>query len=163
QNKQMRWYLKIDQSLRKECADFWCCRYCPSAKDDSSANLLPQLGLGHRETDRLSHCGVREEYIFYFTRGDLLAAAVDQLFDPSSDIQVALGIQVALVPCSQPVIPNSGDLRPTSIRAACVVCVVEISRRHVCPANDYLALNSCLHRTPLFVHDGHLRPRRTAN
>jgi hypothetical protein len=77
-------------------------------EDDGSGDLLAQRGMRDREHARLRHCRMPEQHAFDFARSDLLAAAIDDILDPSAQRQIPVAIEPTQVAGAKPAVDERG-------------------------------------------------------
>ncbi len=99
------------------------------AEHDRRRDLFAPRGMRHAEADRFRDLRMREQHFVDFPRRYFLAAAVDQLFDPADECQIAVCIEHALIAGPKPAIDERRRVR---IRIVLV------------PANDVRALDDDL-------------------
>src|SRR6185369_567433 len=121
------------------------------SQHDGRRDLLSELVVWHGEGESLGHRGVRREHVVHLQRGELLAAAVDLLLDPTGEPEVALLVEDALVAGPEPAVPEG-------LRVGLGIRLVAGS--HVGPADGDLAHLPARQLLPVLVEDRHLRPSR---
>ncbi len=103
--------------------------------------------MGLREGDRVRDRGVRQDGLLDLPRRHLLAAAVDDLLEPPTQEEVAVGVEVALVSGTKPAARECLPVR---------VGIPFVAREDTGAANGDLAeLAGCQHAAVL-IQDGDL-------
>ena len=78
------------------------------ARTTAAATSSPSVGMRDREHARLRHCRMPEQHAFDFARSDLLAAAIDDILDPSAQRQIAVAIEPTQVAGAKPAVDERG-------------------------------------------------------
>src|SRR5512142_2811112 len=103
--------LELGEAAGGELPELALGRLLPVAEDHRGRDLLAQLVVGHGEGHRLLHGGVIEQHLVHLDGRDLLAAAVDELLEPSGESQVPLGVDHALVAGAEPAVGEGPGVR----------------------------------------------------
>jgi len=99
-----------------------------------------------RDAERrgLGHGGVRQQRLVDLRRSHLLATPIDQLFEPSGDEEVPVGVEIALVAGAEPAVAE-GRRRGRRVPV--------VARDHVGAADDDLAPPACGDRNAACIDD----------
>src|SRR4029453_14231727 len=143
--------LEAGQPRRAEAVQLSLGRRRPLPEHHRRRPLLAELVVWHGEGEHLGHRGVRREHFVHLQRGELLAAAVDLLLDPTGEPEVALLVEDALVAGPEPAVPE-GSRVGLGIRL--------VAGGDVGPADGDLALLPARQLLPFLVEDRHLRSSR---
>ena len=154
QEHHLPWDLEVGQLRRAEVAQLALGRRRPLPEHHRRRHLLAELVVWHGEGERLGHRGVRREHVVHLQRGELLAAAVDQLLEPTGETEVALLVEDPLVAGPEPAVPEG-------LRVGLGIRLV--AGGDVRPADGDLAHLPARQRLPFLVEDRHLRSRRQAH
>src|SRR5205823_5643167 len=114
-------HFEVRQPRGGELAELLLLRTASLAQDDRGRDLFSKVRIGERKSERLRDRRVVHEDFIQLARGDLLAAAVDDLLEPPCEEEIALRIQVALVAGPE---PGSRERRAVSLR------VILVTTRH---------------------------------
>src|SRR5579862_2796883 len=114
------------------------------AEDYGGGNFLAPGGMWDAERYCFGDGGMREQYFVNFARSDFLAAAVDHLFEASGELQIAFGVERALIAGAEPA---------SHKRFGVGFRIVFVGMDHARSLNDHFALAARRQQIAGFVHD----------
>ena len=108
----------------------------------------------HGEGDGLGDGRVPCEDFIDLRRGDLLASAIDDLFEPARKEEVAISIEAALVTRSKPAVSERDPVSGW---------IILVTSRDICATDHDLAGFTHGKQVASIIHNGDIRPRRDPN
>ena len=117
---------------------------CARARPPLRATSSPSVGCSAAEGDRCRNRGMPQQNLIHFVRRDILTAADDDVFDPSRQMQIAVGVEKALVAGAKPSIHKSASVG---------FGIVFVSAKHIRSLNGNFAALVGAEMVAVFVHD----------
>ena len=122
--------------------------------NDGRRDLLAEGGMRNGKHADLAHRGMLSQDGLYFERSDLLAAAIDQILDPTGDRQVAVVIESADIAGSEP---------PIDKRRGGRVRVIPVAIGHRGSPGDDLTITVGSEKDTVLVDNAHFVARGYAD
>ena len=146
--------LVVGQLLCRERLDLLLGDRGAVARHDGHAHLLTEPRVRDGKGDGSLDVGMREEDLFHLERRHLLAAAVDELLQPSAEVEIPVPVQRAFVPGSEPAVAEGRLVR---------LRVPLIPREDGRAPDGHLAGAADRPVAAVIVEDGDLDARRAAD
>src|SRR5579864_2583771 len=95
-------HLEVRQTNRGELSELLVEGLGPFAKNHGGRHVFTEHVVRNAKRDALVYCRVLQDDLVHLARGDLFAAAVDDLLEPPGDGDVTVGVHRALVARPEP-------------------------------------------------------------